>query len=267
MSIVNSQPNPTSPRLRWFQFSLRTLLLFVLLVSIGMSWVAVRMQKAKKQREAVEAIEKLGGAVSYDYQVDQAGQFTDKTEPAGPAWLREVLGQDFFANVVAAQVNTDSGMEKLKAFPHIQSLQIVGAVTDAGMKHVKGLSQLRELLLQGVPITDAGVAHVEDMSELRTLDLAATRITDHGLEHFKGLRQLQLLSIWGNQITDTGLGCLKTLSQLRTLSLYRTQITDAGLEHLKALPQLNTLVLGETAVTDEGMKKFQQARPNCKIER
>ena len=42
--------------------SLRALMLLVLLVSIGMSWLAVRMERARKQWEAVEAIERLGGS-------------------------------------------------------------------------------------------------------------------------------------------------------------------------------------------------------------
>ena len=41
---------------RWFQFSLRALLLFVLLVSIGMSWLAVKLQRARQQRETVEEV-------------------------------------------------------------------------------------------------------------------------------------------------------------------------------------------------------------------
>ena len=62
----------SKPRRRWFQYSLRTLLLLMLLVSIGMSWVAVRMQRARRQREAVKGIERLGGGVMYDYQFDQS---------------------------------------------------------------------------------------------------------------------------------------------------------------------------------------------------
>ena len=44
------------PRLRWYQYSLRTLFLLTLIVSLLMSWHAVKMKKAMAQKKAVEAI-------------------------------------------------------------------------------------------------------------------------------------------------------------------------------------------------------------------
>ena len=43
------------PRLRWFQFRLRSLFIVMLLACIGMSWVGVKMQRARRQKETVEA--------------------------------------------------------------------------------------------------------------------------------------------------------------------------------------------------------------------
>ena len=195
------------PRLRWFQYSLRSLLLVMLLASIAMSWVAVRMQKARKQKEAVEEIKKSRGWVEYH---------------PGPAWLRNLLGEDCFATVVHVSLHSQ--------------------ITDAGfLKHLKGLTQLQQLDLNGTPVTDAS------------------------LEHLKGLTQLQQLDLGGAQVTDAGLEHLKGLTQLQTLELAWTHVTDAGLEHLKGLTQLRTLDLNYTKVTDEGLKKLQQALPNCKI--
>ena len=52
------------PKLRWYQYSLRSLFLLTLLVAIGMSYVAVTMQNQRKQKAAAEAIEKAGGTVA-----------------------------------------------------------------------------------------------------------------------------------------------------------------------------------------------------------
>ena len=44
-------------------------------------------------------------------------------------------------------------------------------------------------------------------------------------------------------------------------------MTDAGLVHLEGLAKLETLGLNNTQVSDAAIKKFQQALPNCKVER
>lgn len=50
---------------RWrFRFTVRSLFLLTVVVSIPCSWFAVKMQQATRQREAVEAIEKMHGGVS-----------------------------------------------------------------------------------------------------------------------------------------------------------------------------------------------------------
>ena len=44
-----------------FQFSLRSLLVLTVAVAIPFSWLAVEMKKAREQREAVVAVQGLGG--------------------------------------------------------------------------------------------------------------------------------------------------------------------------------------------------------------
>ena len=41
---------------RRFQFSIRSLLILVIVVAVPCSWLAVEMKKARKQHESVEAI-------------------------------------------------------------------------------------------------------------------------------------------------------------------------------------------------------------------
>ena len=103
------------PKHRWYQYSLRTLVLVMLSASIGMSWVAVKLQKARRQQEAVREIKKLGGWFSYDYQVDASGQTIDDAQPPGPAWIRNLLGENVLGKVIVANFHntevTDAGME------------------------------------------------------------------------------------------------------------------------------------------------------------
>ena len=54
-------------------------------------------------------------------------------------------------------------------------------VTDAGLKGVAKLKQLKGLYLEGTEITDAGLKEVAKLKQLKVLGLLNTRITDVGL--------------------------------------------------------------------------------------
>ena len=59
-------------------------------------------------------------------------------------------------------------------------------------------------------MTDAGLVHLKGLTELKELDLSDTRVTDVGLVHVKGLTKLQYLDPSGTQVTDAGLVDLQT---------------------------------------------------------
>lgn len=98
------------PRRRYLTFSLRTL--FVLL-TIGCIWLGILAERAREQREAVEAIEALGGYVIYDWEpeLEKVEQLSvphivflrDRCPPGRPEgwpWLRKLIGDDYFQHVV-----------------------------------------------------------------------------------------------------------------------------------------------------------------------
>jgi len=241
-----TDPHPPKPKRRWYQFSLRTLLVFVLLASVGLSWFAMKLHQARKQREAVEAILKAGGWVTYDFELADTGTLTPGAEPPAPPWLRKVLGDDFFRDVVRLHVSGPG-------------------CGDAELEHLEGLTKLEEVSLSFAQVTDAGLAHLEGLTSLEVLELTGTQVSDAGLQHLRRLTRLRALSLEGTQLTDSGLEHLKGLTRLRFLNLCRTRVTDAGLEDLKTLTRLANLYLFETHVTEEGIKKLQKALPNCTI--
>ena len=55
-AMTTDHPNPSKPRRRWFQFSLRTLLVLVTVLCV---WLAMTAERARKQRKAVAAIRAL----------------------------------------------------------------------------------------------------------------------------------------------------------------------------------------------------------------
>ncbi len=187
--MASSQPEAPARKLRWFQYSLRSLMLLVLVVSLGMSWVAVKIKRARQQERAVEELRKSGVYVWYDYQVEQSGK-APYTGPPGPAWLRNLLGENFFATLVggnfASPSVTDANLESLEELTQLRDLNLNGTqVTDAGLKHLKGLTHLQKLYLSFTQVTDAGLEHLEGLSQLQTLDLSVTRVTDEGVKRLQ----------------------------------------------------------------------------------
>jgi hypothetical protein len=59
------------------------------------------------------------------------------------------------------------------------------------------------------PITDGGLEHLKGLTNIRTLNLLNTKVTDKGLESLSGLTTLQFVNAAGTQITDQGIKSLK----------------------------------------------------------
>jgi hypothetical protein len=166
---------------RRFQFSIRSLLVLVFVVALPCSWLGVKIEQ---QRE-VTAMREAGWLVNF--------------EPEGPPWLRKVLGVELAGNVVYVGnicSATDADLERLKAFPHLRRVE-------AGSFDVRSACQ------RGGPITDAGLQHLRGLNELKDLSLAGTRITDAGLQQIRTRTTLEELGLSDTQVTSEGVAKLQ----------------------------------------------------------
>ncbi len=146
-------------------------------------------------------------------------------------------------------------------------------ITDAGLEHLEGLTNLQWLSLDSTNISDSGLIHLKRLTNLGTLNLSGTNVGDAGLENLKGLTKLQDLNLKNTNVTDAGLVHLKRLTSLQSLDLGgsfgprgNSKVTDAGLEQLKGLTNLFLLDLWGTQVSARGVKELQQALPKCRID-
>jgi RNA polymerase sigma factor (sigma-70 family) len=90
-------------------------------------------------------------------------------------------------------------------------------------------------------VTNAGLKHLKGMTHLTQLGVTSWHVTDAGLENLKELTGLRWLQLGSPEITDKGLVNLKGLTELETLDLMATQTTGGAAPHLKNLPKLKVL--------------------------
>ena len=126
--------------------------------------------------------------------------------------------------------------------------------------------QVIRVNLYATRITDAGLVHLKGLTNLQHLSLDATKVTDAGLGHLKEMN-LHTLKIPQHAKTDIGLkNYLRAVEPATELTLFDWQVTDAGLMHLKGLTSLQKLEIRKTSVTPLGVAELLRVLPNCIID-
>jgi hypothetical protein len=272
-AAMEDEPNSATPpkrKRRWYQFSLRTLLVVTAIVAVACGWLGSKIEQRRRQRDALATLAKLGdnALAAYDFQLNGSTE-----GPRGPAWLRSLLGENFFSEVVGAQVQlvqdaerADAGLACIGEFRKLETLTLLGTrVSERGAANLSRLTSLRLLGLGKTGLTDNLAACLRDMTKLEELDLWRTNVSDAGLLNLKDMHELNELSLNGTNVDDAGMECLANLRQLKVLRLSGTKVTNAGLQHLKGLTGLVHLELVDTNVTEAGIADLQKTLPNCKI--
>ncbi len=173
---------------------------------------------------------------------------------------------------------TDAGLRHLAGLTHLTDLSLrnrkihprlarpgaapsPNTITDAGLVHLKGLTSLRTLNLEGLPVTDAGLDAIKDLPNLEGLYLDGTKVSGPGLGRLKSLPGLTVLYLDKSAVSDEGLDHLKGAVNLQVLSLSGVPLTGRGLAPLKMLPKLKRLDIKGCGLSFEDLDVFQVARP------
>ncbi len=240
------------------RLSLRAMMVLVLVIGWPLGWKA---RRAATQRRAVAAAVALGGQITYEDQIDPMGRPRLPHRPWGPAWLRNLLGDEFFQEVAwvhfvsrpQGRMVDDETIAVLNDFDHLQGLNLQGQPRDEprrtrptassprkGLARLGSLPRLRSL---GMDFIGGDAAMIGLLPRWPTLehitifDLART-IPGSSLAAFADLPRLQFVRI--NAIEAGGAGDfaqLAALPELKHLSLNRSPASDAGLDRLAARHQ------------------------------
>ncbi len=140
----------TSNRRRWFQFSLRGLLLLVVLVALGAYACRSYIEPYRRQRDALKVIGELGGTM----------------ETSAPtAWQRWLFGDDFLNITLVDLAHCDDPEKVLTVvadLPHLEVLVVGGlSFQDEHLRRLHRLRSLRWLVLDSADVSPEAVAAFE----------------------------------------------------------------------------------------------------------
>ena len=172
---------------------------------------------------------------------------------------------------------TDQGLDSLAAFRSVRHLvlrQNTDGATDAGLVHLRHLSDLRYLQVSGPRFGDGGMKHVGELTGLQRLSWGGIGLTDAGLSHLKRLTRLQSVSLNATQLTGDGLKTLASLPRLKVLKLHEARIDPENLRHLAGHLSLVELVVRAGHATDwKGLRHLKHCPalevigiPNCSVD-
>lgn len=144
-------------------------------------------------------------------------------------------------------------------------------VSDAGLKALSGLQELRWLDLYGSRVTDAGIGALASLPKLKCLDLSLVALTDRGIAQLANLPELQELSLVfsegfaGPKVGETGLAALIRANRLRRLDLTGSRLPDQALLGLSRLTSLTHIRLLRTGVSADVIRELREKLPGCDV--
>jgi hypothetical protein len=265
---------PNAKRRRWFQFSMRTLLIVTLLIGAGAAWLSSEIRRAKRQEAAVEALREGGATIifaheriiAYENSAWRSTPIIVAQSKPGPQWLRHWLGLDLFSRVASVEIRIDpkedlprfeSQVALLADVPSVESVSLTLlsvddslVISDAVVDRIVALPNLNSLSLVGdrrlltYPIQD-GVSHdVVDLSEMAWRRLAEAT----------SIESLSLICI---RLNEQSLKSITAMTHLRELEVeIDGHLSDDAISILAGCDKLTRLHLVAKGLTEQSLPRI-----------
>ena len=204
-----------------FQFSIRSLLVCVLLLALPIGCVSILAVKAKRQRAAVSSLRASNVVVRYD-----SGMSADRDLGTTVAnCLQRHFGPDFVSRVATVR------------YPP-------GNLPRCRLAPVRAFWGPRNLLLSGTSLRDSDVSP-HGMQHVETLDASYTDVTDALIRELATHSTLRDLDVSGTAVTNASHEYLAGIPLLRRVVLRDTRVSSRAVESLRAARPMLDVVWSE----------------------
>ncbi len=248
---------------RWFQFSLRTLVVVMLLVSLVLGYWGYARRRAQRQWEAVRTIREAGGDVNVNNEYIEDPSSDKSLMSELRHWRKRLEIECPAVTAIKVSLFNQSGkdiMPYLRDLPQLKEITLHGDwLDDEGMKGLSGCTNLIHLDIESDQITDVGVLGIAGNKNLQKLRVSSEQLTDRGMAVVAQLPKLESL-VWPSaNTTGNGLVHLRSHPQLTHLGICVTVDSDIGFEHLSTCTKLKTLVVhGPNTLTSRGISALSR---------
>jgi hypothetical protein len=171
--LLEQAESPPKPKWRWFNFSLKTLLIVMTVIAL---WLGIYMKSFRDRRKAVDEVEQLEGAMGIRY--------------LGPDWLRKKVNDEkYFWDPAGVHFNRPLTVTELKSIlPYLMSFQHLHDLTLHGLTNstlpllFPLANKLTYLDLSSCKLSDDAIVQLEQFPKLKTLRITNSDISSAGVE-------------------------------------------------------------------------------------
>jgi hypothetical protein len=261
------------------RYSVRTLVIATVIVSVGLAILSSNLRRTWKQRRELAELHACGVSnIFYRYngfhtRIDSANRpwhvrLLQYDSGHGHWFGEEVLTKDYFDDVTFVNA---SRYRKLNG-GRITGEPIPLSEPARFWKAINQFPALEHLRVINDQITPADIASLHRNGQLRSLQLVSTALSDAHLKEVGRLQGLEYVSFGGDwyayfdeglqtrgtqaKVTCAGLQHLRSLPNLKDLSLFGTTVDDEAAKTLAQMPNLRYLDLGNTLLTDDGLRQL-----------
>ncbi len=130
-------------------------------------------------------------------------------------------------------------LANIRSLTHLALGLSATPLTDVAMEHIGKIHSLEFLDLQHSMVTDSGMAHLAGLTNMEQLwiqgasGLEGRSITDESVNVFMGMKRLQRLTAFETQLTDAGIRRIAALPNLRRMEISSGAVSEQLATELK----------------------------------